>query len=355
MMDDVAVIPNNKLIKVGELVVVVRPSEDNIEVIARGSVENIQNNELLILLDGASVTKFPKAKDLVVSLAKLNPQVFDEPPPDKSPEIREDVPDPYEPGYMVLDFGPYQGKFESQSPNSANQYKIFNNDFVSTHFLWYFDFVWRYGIEYEAAGGNVPVKSYNRVSKATSYKESSLAIHYRFLPIWKELRPTLKLISKNSTFTTENDDEYVMSSSASGMGFGTNFHYLFNDNLFKSIQRFDWSLNKTYFELAYFPSYTVKDTGVTRGDSGSGTALEMKAGVIFLFHLRFIPFFKRWSLDLSTGVNQSQFSFSGPTVDPVDGFTQIPEGQTYNETQNFIKLTLGLRMDDYIGKALKPR
>lgn len=355
MMDDVAVIPNNPIVKVGDLVVIVRVSEDNIEVISQGAVENIQNNELLVLIDGKSVTKFPKAKDIVVSLAKLNPQKFDEPPPEKPPEIRQDVPDPYEPGYMILDFGPYQGKFESQTPNSANQYKIFNNDFMNTHFLWYFDFVWRYGIEYESAGGTVPVKSYNREEKPTNYTENSLAIHYRFLPIWKELRPTLKVISKNTTFTTTNDDEYVMSSTASGMGIGGHFHYLFGDNLFKSLGKFDWSFNKAYFEVDYFPSYSVKDSGVTRGESSSGTATEIKAGMIFLFHLRFIPVFKRWSLDLSAGMNQNQVTFTGNTTDPVDGFYEIPEGQTYKETQNFIKIMIGLRMDDYIGKALKPR
>lgn len=355
MLDDIAVIPNNPRVKVGELVVIVRASEDNIEVIARGAVSNIQNNELLVEIDPKSITKFPKAKDFVVSLARLSEKKYEENFERPPSSIVPDVPDPYEPGYIQLDFGPNQGKLDSQSPNSANQYKSYQFNYMNTRLLWYFDFVWRYGIEYETSGGTVPVKGYNREEKPTKYTETTLSIHYRLLPVWKELRPTLKLVSKSTSFTTENDDEYVLSSNTSGLGLGVNFHYLFSENLLKSEAGFAWSFNKAYVDLVYFPSYSATDSGVTRGESSTGNALELKVGATFLFHIKAIPFLKRYSLDLSAGMSQSQFSFSGAPTNPSEVLTPVPEGGTYKENQNFVKIMVGLRMDDYVGKLLKPR
>lgn len=353
--DDVVMVKPSPLIRVGDLVVIARIVEDDIEVIARGSVENIQNGSLLILLDSKTITKFPKVRDRVVSLARLQEKKYEEPEIPPPGDLVPDEVDPYEPGYAQIDFGPYQGKFESASSNQANQYKIFEFDFMNTHLLWYFDFLWRIGIEYQTSGGTVPLRSYNREEKPTKYQESTIAIHYRFLPLWKELRPTLKLVSRSTKFTTENDDEYVLSSTVTGTGLGVNMHYLFGNNTFTSNRTFDWSFNRIYFDLTYFPMYSAKDEGVTRGESSTGTAMELAVGATTLVHLGFVPFFKRFSIDISMGMNESQVAFSGKPTNAADGFYSIPEGGTYKETQNFVKIMIGLRMEDFIGKMLKPR
>ncbi|CAE80793.1 hypothetical protein predicted by Glimmer/Critica [Bdellovibrio bacteriovorus HD100] len=353
--DDVVIVASTPLVRVGDLVVIARIKDDDIEVISRGSVENIQDGKFLILLDSKTITKFPKVRDRVVSLARLQEKKYDEPEVPPIGGLQPDEPDPYEQGYVQLDFGPYQGKIESASPNQANQYKTFEHNFMDTHLMWYFDFLWRIGLEYRSSGGSVPVKSYNREEKQTTYRESMIAIHYRFLPIWKELRPTLKLVTKSTDFKTANDDEYVLSSAGSGMGLGANFHYLFGPNIFNSEKSFDWSFNRIYFDLTYFPSYSMKDSGVTRGDSSTGTAMELSLGATTLVHMGFIPFFKRFSVDVSTGMSSSQVTFSGAPTNAPDGFYSIPEGGTYKESQNFIRIMIGLRMEDYVGKMLKPR
>lgn len=355
MNDDVLILPRTNRVRAGELIVVLRVIGEDVEVIARGSVESVQNNELLAILDGPSITKMPKAKDLVVSLSRLKPLPSEAPVPENEYKVPEETPDPYEPGYMIFEMGPYNGHFESQSPNNANKYKVFDFKYVETHFLWYVDFLWRYGIEYQTSGGNIPLKSYNRQEQATTAKETRIALHYRLLPIWKELRPTLKLISLNSEFKTTNDDEYVVSSNASGLGLGVNFHYLFGDNIYQTSNAFGWSFNRIYVDVSYFPTYSVSDSLVQRGASSSGSMYELKAGATMLFYVKAIPWFKRYSLDVSYTMSQSQVSFSGEVKNAADGVYNIPQGQSYSESQSAIRIMLGLRLDDFISKLMKPR
>ncbi|WP_413575696.1 hypothetical protein ACLVWU_15190 [Bdellovibrio sp. HCB290] len=355
VMDDVVFLPRSNRVSVGDLVVVLRVQGDDVEVIARGAAETVQNNELLVVMEGPSISKIPKARDWVVSLSKLKPPPDDPFFPQPPDGTIIDKPDPYEPGYMVFEVGTDQGHFESQSPNQANQYKVFDYKFTEMHFLWYVDMFWRYGIEYQSSSANIPVQSYYREIRPTLAEETRIALHYRMLPVWKELRPTLKLISLNNKFVTTNEDEYVLSSQASGMGLGANFHYLFSDNLYKSDKGLGWKLNRAYFDLNYFPSYIVTDGTVSRGSASSGNRMELKVGATALFYVPFIPWLKRYSLDVSYGISQAQMSFSGDVKNAPDGAYVIPAGQSYTESQSFFKVMLGLRLDDFFSKLMKSR
>jgi hypothetical protein len=355
VMDDVVFLPRSNRVSVGDLVVVLRVQGDDVEVIARGAAETVQNGELLVVMEGPSISKIPKARDWVVSLSKLKPPP-DDPIFPHPPDITiVDKPDPYEPGYMVFDIGSDQGRFESQSPNQANQYKVYDYKFTEMHFLWYVDMFWRYGIEYQSSSANIPVQSYYREDRPTTADETRISLHYRMLPIWKELRPTLKLISLSNKFVTTNEDEYVLSSQASGMGVGANFHYLFSDNLFKTDKGMGWKFNRAYVDMNYFPSYNLTDGSVSRGSSSSGSRMEIKVGATALFYVPFIPWLKRYSLDASYGISQTQISFSGEVKNAPDGAYVIPAGQSYSESQSYFKVMFGLRLDDFVSKLMKSR
>lgn len=358
MLDDIGIISMTPLVRQGDLIVFVRVTQDDIEVVARGSVGNIQDGKLLIETDPKSISKFPKVGDRIVSLARIKTPRPEDEPPITWPEIAHAPPAPYEPGYMQLDFGSNRGDFKSTTPNSANEFKNFNFNFSHMRFLWYFDFLWRFGMEYESSEGSIPVVGYDRESKSTSFKETVISLHYRFLPVWEELRPTLKLINKSSEFKTTNEDEYLLSSKKSSTGLGLNLHYLFNDNLFTTKKRFDYSLNRIYAEAEIFPLVSVADSMVRRGTSASGLEYGLKVGATALIYTDYIPYLKflrRISLDASAGYSQTRMQFSGEPSDPVDVLEPIPQGASYIERQMYFKIMIGFRMDDYIGNLLKPR
>ena len=68
-----------------------------------------------------------------------------------------------------------------------------------------------------------------------------------------------------------------------------------------------------------------------------------------------IPWFKRYFLELKYAVSESQISFQGPTKNPTENMYKIPENGQYNESETIISLNLGLRLEDWLGKTLKPR
>lgn len=352
---DVVLVEKNPMIKVGDLVVFVRLYEDNVEIISQGSVGNIQDGRFIILIDGASIVKIPTTKDRVISLARLTPKAPEEPPPETTSSFPDPEPEAYEPGFIQLDFGPMLGSFNSSGDTRANQYKIFQFTYVDFRLEWYLDFLWRYGIQYESFGAKIPLKSYKRDLANTKYSESRMALMYRFLPLWKELRPSVRLISLSGNFTTENDDEAVLSSQVSGLGLGGRFVYQFGDNLFSSRRQFESSFNRLYLDLNIFPGITVKDGDVARGQTGSSMVTEIEVGGTYLLYIEMMPWVKRYSIDFSFGLRQDKISFSGDSISAPDGFYEIPSGKSYTENQSYIKLMFGVRMDDFITKFLRPR
>lgn len=354
VVDDVLIIQPNSLLKIGDHVVAVRYYEDNLEVIARGQIGASQNGELLATLERGSITKPPANSDFIITLSKLNGQQDPEPfqPQDNSLEPAKDS---YEPGYIQIGLNQISGNFEASGSSQVNSYKKYTHTTTETSLLWYFDFLWRVGIEYSFHESSIPLKSYDRLSRATVFNESRFALHYRLLPIWKELRPNLKLISLNSSFLTANNDEYVVPTTYTGTGFGVHWHYLFNDNLFTSQNRYiGWSWNRAYLDTDYFFSYSALDGKVSRGE-GAGQRLDLKLGVVGLFYIKKIPFFKRYFVDLQLGYSMANFTFSGTPKSAIDGFYQIPSGASATESENYVKISIGVRMDDVISKILKGR
>lgn len=353
--EDVLFVPQNPTIKVGESVVIIRIDNDDVEVVAKGNVANVQDGSFLILVERKDILKSPKAGDRVVSVARLNPQEVEKQNEIPLPELTMAKPDPYEPGYAVLDIGPNLGDFRSLSSNQANQYKNYSFNYYDTHFIWFFDFMWRLGIEYNTTGGDVPLRSYDRQVRPTKYSETLIGVHYRFLPFWKELRPTIKVVTKSADFQTTNNDEYVVTTKGSGIGIGGNLHYLFGSNIFVSEKSFDWSLNRIYSDLVIFPDFHLSDGLVSRGESGRGLELDLKLGATILFYIKPVPFFKRFSVDVSAGIQQNSFTFQGEPKSAPDGFYSIPPNSTYEERQNYFKIMIGLRMEDMVAKALRSR
>lgn len=355
IVDDIVIVNSSSLLKLGDLIVVIRFYEDNLEIIARGQLVNVQNGELQAPLERAAVVRFPTTQDFVIPVATLSGTPPEDILPSKEEAIIPDGPPPYEPGYMNLSFGLKSGNLSAAGDSEVNSYKKYNYEFQETHFLWYFDFLWRLGLEYSAYTGAIPVKSYDRQERPTTFSEAKFALLYRLLPVWKELRPTLRLVSLNTDFKTTNNDEYIISSKHSGMGLGMNWHYLFSDNLYKQdAKAFGWTVNKAYLTADYFFSTTAVDGLVSRGN-GLGQRTDLAIGVTTLMYIRSIPWVKRYSIDILYGQSVSQTKFSGETKSAIDGYYTVPEGSSSTETESFFKVSFGIRFDDLVSFLIKGR
>jgi hypothetical protein len=353
-------LPKTKM-QLSPFVVFVRPNGSDFEIIARGKIETIQEDKILVSLDRTSILKFPLKGDLAVPLGTpkdwpkdSDERVIDPPLRDEEAEVKPD------PGYLEFQYGFLQGSITTTpSDGKTNDYKDVKSYSPSFFALTYFtDMFWHMGLSIEHWSGDVPTRTYTRDSGVSNESVTNLTLNYRFSRLWWKyrVRPTLRLTATSSSFTTNNTDEALLSSSMSGYGIGGRIAYE-RDLLFVPRgKNFDYDLSHAYFNLDLLPFVSVEDSGVVkRGILGSALIADYKLGVSGVVYMGFLPFAKRWTLEAGYGGRFSSLKFQGKTSKNPSDFYVIPEGTTSTENFGYFYVTLGLRFSDALGQMLKPR
>lgn len=353
-------IKNRKGLKKGDLVLFVRPSAQNFEILARGLVKNIKAQQTELEVDPKSLIKQPLLDDLVVSLNK--PYV---PPPSEyltppTPPVRlDDIEIPGDAGFFEVGWGNYQSYLETTASQPVNLSKTVGPyRFTNLAINWYQEYLWRLGIEYERVNGNFPTSTYFREKVNSSQRYSRYGIGIRSRRFFKDrFRSIFKVHILKDEFLTDNQDENLVSTTISGLGIGNQWEYEYQHFLWTSGQKkIGFTFQKAYLSGMLFPTFKVQDGLVSRGDGSSGSwGLEYKLGVQFLFYWKWVPVFKRWFIDMHYGHSEYNLKFSGVTKSETGGIYTITEGSTSKEVRNFVYLGLGFRFDDFIGKFFKPK
>jgi hypothetical protein len=345
----------------GTRVILVRllKKENEVDILATGVIEGQQGSTTFIKVDFETILKFPKAGDFVLTMGDPWVPGADPEEPKKERELKvEKEPLPDEPGYIQYTQGNFSGTMVgNDSPNEVNLYKKSSFSFPYTHFAWYFEFVWRFGIEFESFTGNFPTFSYYRDEEATAADFSSVTLNYRLRRyLWDTLRITPRIVRFTDAFTTTNPDEAVISTTVSGTGLGVHLGLELFDPTWKPKGRIGLVPQQLYFDVHQFLMMDALDVGVLRGSSAQGsTGMDMRIGASVLIYVGWIPWFKRFVIEGFYGKRSYNLTFTGPTTGPTDRNYVIPEGQSYKETMDYFQLSFGVRMDDFIGGFFMPR
>jgi hypothetical protein len=343
-------------------VVFVRPSGPDFEIIARGKVETIQDNKILVTLDRSAIIKYPLKGDLAVPLG--TPRDW---PPDSDPKVMtppmetEELEPPGDPGFFQIDSGVLSGAVETTSSDgTSNEYKdIPKYQPTFFHFLWYFEFLWQLGIEYESASGVFPTSTYYRNFGPTTEKKNTFTLNYRFRRKWfkEKLRPAIRFMTTTSEFATLNTDEALISSQSSAMGMGARLSYEFDSQVWKPKKGSGLRFQQVVLGLNYYPFVNVADTGsIKRGTSSGGSnILEYKLSCSTLMYLKWFPWIKRYVFEFGYSETIAHYKFSGATASETLGFYTIPENTSSTEQQKWFFVTLGVRFEDVVGAFFKPR
>ena len=337
-----------------------RLKEGSFEVLGRGQVVALQDGNLLLEIDKGTLLKMPLVGDLAVPLAP--PKEFPNLPElvatsSAKNELENEVPD--DTGYIQLDFGKLKNStYLSKGYFETNEYKdipLFNPD--RTHLIWYFEFLWRIGLEYTNTKGNFATNSYDLRRFMSSYSETKMSLHYRFHKIFNnKLRLTLKLSSLANEFITQNDDNYLLSSRSAGMGMGARMSWEFLEPTWSTESFQPFAIQQIIYDYDIYPKYEVQDVDFPRGQSSKGSKItQWQLTVSTLVYLKWMIFFKRYVVDLSYGQSQSNLMFQGEPFDMTDSFSKIQSDGHYTESYNYFRVSIGLRMDDLLGRLLKPR
>lgn len=354
------VIIDGKKLAVGQKIMFVHYVKelDEMETISEGVVK-VSNDKLsLIELNTDKLQKFPQAGDYGVTLGEPIDWNIKTVEPGK-----EGFATPIEPaeiletGYFDLGYTSYQGSFSATSTNRANSFKrIPKYNLSGFHFLWHPDFFPNYGLGFTSESGNIPLYDYYGVLKPTNVAKTHLELSYRNKLGPSQIRWKLFLLMESVAFTTANDDEYVLSSKSTGMGLGGLLGYEFNPYLPMASTGAFGSPMGIYVETVITPNLTVLDTAtVLRGSSSSANSLTYSLKYSHVFYIEFIPWFKRYFLDFKYTTTATKIQFSGETKNGSTNFYTVPQNGSYTESETLMSVSLGFRMDDWMGRSLKPR
>ncbi len=335
-----------------------QPELDEYEIIAQGSVERSNQTISVVELNSDVLKKIPVRGDFAVLLAE--PKQFEaktSPAPPSDLSLQQEKPPLPEAGYFDLGLINQSGRLEGESGNQANSYKDINSyQMKGFQFTWFLEFLPQYGISLQNSSSLVPVVSYYLRTYPSTFDRSSFRLLFRTRRSDHHLRWTFFLENLSEKFTTGNSDEYILSSEYAFLGTGLNLAWEPRDT-FHNPSRFWGSPQRLYFETGYFPIVNARDLGVSRGTSSSGSLrTELTVGYTHILRWDFVPWFKRFYVDLRHVVTDLKLSFQGNTTSEAGNLYYIvPQGGMYREQNRYFQVTFGIRMEDLVGRTFKPR
>lgn len=356
------VVINTNSLDLGQKILFVRyvADFDEYEVISQGSVKKKSDKFALVQIDIDRNEKFPKPGDYAVTLGE--PKIFIDPPKPTGQEgfqAETKKLEPTELGYAELGLIQVQGDIQSESSNRVNSYKNVNSlKYSGLKFSWIPEFLPNYGFEYESYSGPVIVKDYNMINQPSTFNKTQIKLLYRNTKKPEnQLRWKIFITTSLSDFITENQDEYVITSKNSGFGLGGYIGYDWIDKVDSQPRNFWGTPESVGLSIHYLPQVTVSDgTKIQRGQSSSGSnQMILSANYTHHFFFDFMPWLQRYFVDISYSVQNLKINFSGDTKNIANNFYPIPQNGTYAENEKLIKISFGLKMEDWFGRALKPR
>ncbi len=335
-----------------------------LEMIATGKVKTEEREKsgrlvLKVELDKEGVVKYPREGDFAAPMAdptaigagdkKDNYDFF-------IPEEDEVIKTNPLPGYLSGGIGLFWGNLQTTPVAFVNQAKTSTGYRFSPMQINYFTHLLPLGIEYESYKGNFPTSTREGKVVKSSEAVSWLGFTYRFKPMLdKKLELQLRMSSLTDTFTTDNTDESLISSTLTGTGFGAKAVFVLKPNLWKREKgEMPIQLQSVFIEALYYPFVTITDTTISRGSSSSGSkATQLRAGATILAWFDFIPILKRWYVEGSIGLRTYSMKFSGATDRRTDP-TPILQNGTGSETHFDSRIIFGVRFEDPIKSIFYP-
>jgi hypothetical protein len=342
-------------------VLFVRLGKGDFEIIARGKIEGVQEDKILASIERDSIIKYPMPGDVAVTMGSPRDWPKDTDPIVVEPPIQaEPDNEPGDPGYFQLDYGLLKGSLETTaSDHRSNEYKdVPSYQMRYLHLVWYFDFLWRFGLEFERRNGSYPTSTYYHNNGDSSDSTTTFFINYRFRKSWlgKRLRPIARLIASNAEFVTLNPDEALITSTMTALGAGVRFSYETDSMLWKPAKGSGFKFLQAYVDANYYPSVSLADTQtVKRGTEGKGAMYEWRVGLSSALYVSWIPWLKRYTLDVGYSERNMNASFSGATANESGSLQPIAEGGSTTEKVKWYYISIGLRFEDAVGQFLKPR
>ncbi len=344
-----------KLVVGRDFIIVRVVSKTRFDLLAQAKVVGNQGRVAYLELLGEQMYKTPLKGDYAIPIGSGIDLDDKEGTQDDNLLAKEDVEDE-EPGYIQLGYSFNAGEYLTESSSQANDAKIVKYNYFHFNFKWYLEFFWRLGFEYNYSSDKVPTATYFRNEFDSERSITDIKLYYK-LKKWDNTNFRNIFIFNMITdeFSTENDDEHLLSSTYDLLGAGLKLNYEWTPDLIERTG-FHLLLNKAYLGFIYFPIVDVTDLETSRGTSSeSQFSYSYFAGLEASIYWDKIPYIKQWFLSLEYQTTVYDVKFSGDVRSAPDGFYPMPIGTETTEQQDTFKIMFGFRIQDYIGQFFKPR
>lgn len=258
-------------------------------------------------------------------------------------------------GRISVKLGLYHGSLASHSDINGqtadtNNYKNSNSYFLENFgFRWWFFFEPSLGLNFEYASGSIPTVGFEHEAEMSTqtYLNPGLVYRSRFFFI-----PAIYSLTYGiNKFATTNPDDFLISSTYSGVNVGVTFYYPYRIQIFR-LGPFTFAFNNLEAGIAYAPSVQVSDVNYVRGTTVSGNELSYNAGVEFNLAIRGLRFTDDLFFVLEGGQQSYNLSFSGPTQGTLPDGSLIPQGVHSTEVQTWYGVRLKYNFKDYLGELI---
>jgi hypothetical protein len=150
-------------------------------------------------------------------------------------------------------------------------------------------------------------------------------------------------------FQTTNTDDFLISSTYSGVNLGVTLYYPYRIALIKT-KYVTLAFNNVEAGFGLAPSVQVSDDMFKRGSEVSGRQLSFNAGIELNLAIKPLRFTNDLFFVLEGGRQIFDLSFKGPTEGTLPSGALIPENVHNTETQTWYGIRIKYNMRDYLGE-----
>jgi hypothetical protein len=259
-------------------------------------------------------------------------------------------------GLISFKFGYYTGRFETTSTASdgsvgdTNAYKQATSYKMMTFGLrWWFFFNPATGINFDFSTGTIPTKGFKREDEESTQTYVNPGLMYRGRLL---VFPTIySLTYFMNSFKTSNPDDFLISSTYSGINAAVTLYWPYRTNLLR-LGPVTIAFNNIEAGLGISPGVSVSDEKFKRGASVDASLMSLNGAIEFNMPIAGVKFTNDLFVVFEAGMQKYSMTFAGPTEGKLPNGLPLPQGGSNTEKQTWYGVRIKYNMRDIIGELL---
>jgi len=234
----------------------------------------------------------------------------------------------------------------SEDINKYKNYPWYNTYNLS--YRWWFFFFSSMGLDVNYFFTNsIPTEIYNREKEINEIRSSSFngySASILFRRRFFRMPAIFGLKYFSDTFTTDNKDDTLMSSTYSGVNINASFNFPYKFTILP-LSFFNMVFHNLELGIGLSPIVFVNDSIYSRGNRPSLISYRFHSGILFNFESKYLDFLK----DIFFGLKYEYVTYDLKFLGPTSPLNSLPENTNSKEMYSYIGLQIKYEFKDFFG------